>query len=447
MSTRQHDAASVAEVALAEWESKGPETTLPLRDLDLGAGDAVARVCDPLRARLDIRQERSGVRVAATSFVGRVQVGPLRITIRPKLESSPLSRLLRYAYGIDDLTLQNALPTSILHGGLHDLLIEMLVHEVDHLLRIGLSRSYLRMEAELAMPRGRIAVGTIASRGGVREPRLPCVFHDRSLDWTLNRVIRAGLARAVDLVVHRPLARHVARLEASFATSVGITRRLDLAEVERAEFGLTRLTAGYAPALTLIRLLCGADGVSLEPTAHAVPLSGFLFDMNRFFQRLLSRFLRENLTGGRVEDERTIRDMLAYDPAANPRRQPNPRLRPDFAIFEGTKLAMFADAKYRDIWACGTPIEWLYQLQAYAWAAPKSGSVMLYASAEPSAKEERLFVRIPLGETGPASSIVLRPVPLARLADVVAGAGHLFRAKRKRLASELIWGSNARAIG
>ena len=50
-------------------------------------------------------------------------------------------------------------------------------------------------------------------------------------------------------------------------------------------------------------------------------MPGFLFDMNVFFQRLLSRFLRDNLAGARIADELAIRNLLAY--ALKQRRAPN----------------------------------------------------------------------------------------------------------------------------
>lgn len=433
------------EILLTEWESAGPDTHAVLRDLSLGPDDAVAEACEPLRRQLDVRQERAGVRVTATSFVGRVQLGPLRVTIKPKLNPEALSRLLRYAYGIDDLALQAVLPAWLRSSGLHDLLVAMLVHEVEGLLRLGLARQYIRTPEDLALPRGRIAVGTIAARGGVREARLPCVFHDRSLDWSLNRVVRAGLARAAALSSPGPLARHAARLDSSFADFVG-PFRLDLAEVKRAEAALTRLTVRYRPALGLIRLICGADGVALEPTRKNAAVSGFLFDMNRFFQRLLSRFLRENLADGQVEDERSIRTMLTYDPAANPRRRAAPALRPDFAVFRCQMLRFYADAKYRDVWVNGMPMHWLYQLHAYAGAAPDRLSIMLYPSEDPTAQLERIVGRPPAGD-GPSTAIVLRPIHLATIAEVISSPWAGTRTSRQAVAQEMVWGCIAPSAG
>jgi 5-methylcytosine-specific restriction enzyme subunit McrC len=213
---------------------------------------------------------------------------------------------------------------------------------------------------------------------------------------------------------------------------------LGISEVERAEAGLNRLTERYRPALALIRLICGADGVSLEPTPKAVTVAGFLFDMNRFFQRLLSRFLQENLPDLSIVDERSIRTMLTYDPTANPRRRGAPALRPDFAIFVHRKLRFYADAKYRDVWTNGLPMQWLYQLHAYANAAPDRVCVTIYPSADPLAQPERILGRPPAGD-GPGTTISLRPLHLPTLAGIVsprAAAAMRHEVARKILAYE-----------
>jgi 5-methylcytosine-specific restriction enzyme subunit McrC len=100
-------------------------------------------------------------------------------------------------------------------------------------------------------------------------------------------------------------------------------------EIDRAERALTRLTAANAPALTIVGLLKNMQGVTVEPVEGSIGTPGFLFDMNSFFQRLLSRFLRETLSIKRIADEHSIREVFAYSPDANPRGQSAPRLGPD----------------------------------------------------------------------------------------------------------------------
>jgi 5-methylcytosine-specific restriction enzyme subunit McrC len=142
--------------------------------------------------------------------------------------------------------------------------------------------------------------------------------------------------------------------------------------------------------------------------------------MNVFFQRLLSRFLHDNLKSARIADERRIRSVLAYSAEANPKDRSAPAPRPDYALFCGSALRGYLDAKYRDVWQQRLPAEWLYQLALYAQASPNQVSVLLYASMSPEARDERVEVRQPLASASRrTASIIIRPVPLVYLAELV----------------------------
>ena len=134
-----------------------------------------------------------------------------------------------------------------------------------------------------------------------------------------------------------------------------------------------------------------------------------------------------------------MRGVLAYAPDANPRRRSVPGLKPDYALFQGGALVRFLDAKYRDIWDRGCPTEWLYQLSMYALASPGRVSVLLYASMAESASDERVNVRPLLPLSGSAlASVILRPVELARLAELVApDPADRLAAERQRFADRL----------
>jgi len=195
--------------------------------------------------------------------------------------------------------------------------------------------------------------------------------------------------------------------------------RLEVNDIDKAERSLTRLTAANASALTIIRLLRIMQGVAFETTVDSSRTPGFLFDMNHFFQRLLSRFLRENLTDRRIMDERAIGDVFAYSRGANPKGRRAPKPRPDYALFHANKVA-FIDAKYRDIWEKGLPAEWLYQLSIYALGSPFHVSVLLYATMAREARDEQIEIRQPVvwSISGPAY-VILRPVLLPRLAELL----------------------------
>lgn len=106
---------------------------------------------------------------------------------------------------------------------------------------------------------------------------------------------------------------------------------LTRASLASAVRGLNRLTQSYEPALQLITVLFESPAIALDDE-KTITVPGFLFDMNRFFQALLSRLLSEGLPGCHVEEEAALAGMLRYVPERNPRGRKSPRPRPDFIV-------------------------------------------------------------------------------------------------------------------
>ena len=363
----------------------------------------------------------------------------MRIAITPKLPAMPLARLLRYAYGLRDIAVVEETRAPTTRYGLHDLLIALLAAEVEELLHRGLVRRYVPLSEKLESPRGSLLIDQVIRQGGLREARLPCRHFERRADWHLNQVLRAGLETAAQMAEDRDLRRHTHQLSAMFG-DVERLARLDAGDIDRAERELTRLSAANRPALTIIRLLHDTLGLAFDSAQQSGRMPGFLFDMNMFFQRLLSRFLHDNLTSARIADEVSIRNLFAYAPDGNPRRRSAPAPRPDYALFGGDTLYRFLDAKYRDIWERGLPAEWLYQLSLYALASPSQVSVLLYASMAADAGDERVEVRQPISwsNKGPAS-VIVRPVPLPYLAELLDyNRASGLAGKRQELADQLV---------
>jgi 5-methylcytosine-specific restriction enzyme subunit McrC len=406
-------------VELTEWDQVGPAQDTRLKGRSLAGDPQARRLAETLRGQLDIREGYEGLEIKSTSFVGRVDVGPLRIAITPKLPAMPLARLLSYAYGLRDLAVIEETQAPTIRYGLHDLLIALLVAEVEELLHRGLARRYVPLSEKLESPRGHLLIDQVIRQGGVQEARLPCRHFERRADWHLNRVLRTGLEAAARLAEDRDLRRHTHQLSARFG-DVEHLARLGTGDIDRAERELTRLTDANRPALTIIRLLQDTLGLAFESTQQSSRMPGFLFDM--------------------IADEVPIRNLFAYAPDANPRRRSAPAPRPDYALFRGNTLYAFLDAKYRDIWERGLPAEWLYQLSLYALASPSQVSVLLYASMAADARDERVEIRQPImwSDKGPAS-VILRPVPLPYLAEILAPNRFAAMAsKRRELANQFV---------
>jgi 5-methylcytosine-specific restriction enzyme subunit McrC len=430
-------------VNLAEWETRVPSKGSPLEGPVLAGQPAAQRLAEKLTCsgQIEILELARGLELRASSYVGRFALGELLVTIRPKISGMPLMNLLRYAYRLRHLDLFDEVGYATSQASFEDLLIHQLAAESSELLSRGLHRDYLRTESLLASPRGRIDFGgymQVAANAGVA---LPCVHYPRSEDTRLNQVLHGGLDLAARMTLDRELGSRVRRLAKSFTGRI-TPRNLDAAGFAEAWHSLDRRTSVYRPALTLIQMLLNTQGAALTDAKSPLPAAGFLFDMNRFFQALLSRFLGENLLGYEVQDERVLRGVFSYDLANNPRNRRSPSLRPDFLVLRNHKVEAVLDAKYRDLWEKNLPREMLYQLALYA-LGQESGNrraTIIYPTLVEAARQQIVFVKDPISGTSKAE-IILRPVNLLKLDLLLRDKGVYAQSNRIEFAKRLAFGA------
>ncbi len=205
---------------------------------------------------------------------------------------------------------------------------------------------------------------------------------------------------------------------------------------------MDRTTRAYNPAISIIQILAEAGGLSLGGET-GLRLPGFLFDMNRFFQALLGRFLVDNLPDHTGRSEHRVTGMLAHVPGWNPRNQRAPVPRPDFLVVKGMRVLAILDAKYRDLWENSLPREMLYQLAIYATVHECGTAAILYPTTHAQAVEARIDVRDAL-HGGRRALVVLRPVSLNRLEGLVSTrqTAAVLR-ERRTFARELVFGSES----
>lgn len=423
----------MSNVCLQEWSTAGPTRGSPLAGVTLGTDTAARTLVERLRGKIEVLELAQGLELRATSFVGRFQISGITVTVQPKISGTPLLNLFRYAYGLRHIELFGKAAFASSAWSMQDLLIQQLAAETSELLARGVHREYERREVNLVSPRGRIDFTPYLRSAHRAATTLPCVHHPRSEDTRLNRVLLGGLYLAARMATDSELKVHVRRLARILSLSVS-PQPLTSFEMVEAWQTMDRRTTTYRPALTLIELLLGNEGLSLDVPSVRIQANGFLFDMNRFFQTLVSRFLHDHLPDADVHDEFRLKGMFSYAPGHNPRFLSAPTPRPDFVVMRAGQMAAVLDAKYRDLWTQALPRDMLYQLALYALGrpGPDHTATMIYPTIDATAREQTIVIHEPLRGAARAH-VTLRALNLLELEQALR-AGSDVRAGHRRVA-------------
>jgi 5-methylcytosine-specific restriction enzyme subunit McrC len=428
-------------VNLREWETVEPATLELLKGHRLPKdSEALQRIKLLQRSQqLDILETADGIRISTTSYVGTIRVGDLHITIRPKMEMEVLYSLLRYAYGLRDLKVFDRIAHGIEQHRFQDLLIYQLFVESKDILARGPRKEYLPTRESLRTIKGKIDFRKLACQGGVVRDEIPCRYYPRSENCLHNQILKAGLLFGAKLTEDLELRIKLRRLVKTVGDTVS-DLRLNFDVLTQAKRTSNRLTRAYQPIFTIIELLMMSSGI--DSSEKRIQIHGFLFDMNRFFQALLSRFLNENLRDHTVRDEYRLKGMMAYLPMYNPKRRTSPTPRPDYAIERDGQIRALLDAKYRDLWEKDLPRDMLYQLCIYAMSQKECRkATILYPAIDRVAKEARIEVKDPI-YGGEQAQVILRPVDLAKMNELLSSPDGIATDKaRQTLAKSMVFGT------
>ena len=283
----------------------------------------------------------------AEQFCGTIRLSSKTIIIRPRIESGlPLVRMMFYmlndVYGgglsqpkldiLPELQLQES-------AELLDLIASLLVERIEVIRHEGLNRSYLNLESEEQVLRGRILVQQ-QIRHNCQRLEFHCSYDELSEDNLYNQILLWALNRLVPVVSNNTLRKQLLEYlpifgEVSF-------RQIVSSDFDNLEFN--RLNQNYEPAVNLCRLLNA--NLSVENLPGVAKASAFLIDVNVLFETFVATRLREALLPYSLSvDFQHSRELLL--PIQHSYEVP---MRPDILIrsTRGSKLALAVlDTKFK----------------------------------------------------------------------------------------------------
>lgn len=295
--------------------------------------------------------EPGKLRFRAGQSIGAVEVGALRIEVRPRLAALEAAAFIRYALGGKvDATLRATFPMGP-SPGLDELLCQVLADEADRIRQIGLSRLYMQRRERLRALRGRPDFLASFPWDSKRQQSLVCAYHLLTCDNLDNRLMRASLEQSSLLeVTPRTRGRLLAhRRTWTHAASVTHPAREDFAE---ARLRYTRLTENYRLAHNVGEIIVAKKRPTKLFETGTVTTSGLILSMPVLFEKFVERLVREELApyGVTVESQHPDQGAL-LDGLGKLYR----RVRPDLVLYRRDKPILVVDAKYKEYWPASRP--------------------------------------------------------------------------------------------
>ncbi|MFC4550796.1 MULTISPECIES: McrC family protein [Halorussus] len=318
--------------------------------------------------RLSVSFDRNGDAVLqATQYVGIVSLpdGPT-IQIRPKAGRTNLLHFLRYAHGVESVTIERE--TSISAGRTFiEALAALYEAELENVIRQGLHRDYRRVEANEEHLRGRLNVQKQIQKQGVAPTQFECSYEELTYDTLPNQSVLFATSILTRFVRDQTLKRSLLKHRHLLRQRVTLTP-IQPAALESVE--LTRLNEYYADLLRLTKLVLRSIYVREFLTGEQSSFA-LLIDMNQIFERAVERGVSEAIEerdGWKVASQVTTCNLVTDG-------KHTISIRPDIVIRNSDQqILLVGDAK----WKLGRPPNSdFYQMVSYQFAHDIPG-VLIY---------------------------------------------------------------------
>jgi len=307
--------------------------------------------------------------LTATSWIGALEVGDLRIVIRPKIEIGQVLFLLSYA--LDPKAFRSERFPFAPDDSLLETVVPGFARSLKQALGRGLLQGYRTKEESLSTLRGRVRFDDQIRRRLGLFPPAEVTYDDFTEDIEENRILKAALSRLALTRIRSRLARISLQ---EFNQSL---ERVTLVEYHPHQLPATifsRLNEHYRPALTLAKLILQTS--SFELKHGRIRSSAFLVDMNDVFENFVVIALREALGLSNRTFPQGDKDRMPRPLYLDEARRVH--LKPDLSWWEHGRCCFVGDVKYKIVKGKAHNPD-LYQLLSYLTATALPWGVLVYA--------------------------------------------------------------------
>jgi 5-methylcytosine-specific restriction enzyme subunit McrC len=307
---------------------------------------------------------RQRYRLRPLGHVGVIVAPSCRLVIRPKIPVRNLFHLL------DPTAPLPATPDQVTpapDGDLLDFLAGQLAQRLTERATTGLHREYAERAEQGPFLHGRLDVSAQLRDAPGRKEQLHSHYDDFTADVPCNQVPKA----TAEWLIRSPLLGETVRgalLQALQGFDGVRSVPLDLSAAM-----MDAVREEYRPLLDLCRLL--AEGLRPGNAAGAMPGPAFLLDMERVFERYVTRGVEEALAGR----DRLVLSVQPLYVANRPMPgQPDVEMRPDVMIHRDGRAALLVDAKWKRLPKNALVTSDLYQMLAYGTALGVPRAALVY---------------------------------------------------------------------
>lgn len=310
-------------------------------------------------SRFNIVENKSTLTIKPLNYVGVIQLSKERINIVPRFDNGfeGLIQMIGFSKGIDYKYYKAKVDSSIDANNLYEIIVELLIIEIEMILKNGIFHEYVKCSENLKVLRGRIDMRNQITKNFLQGSKIYCNHDSLDTDVIENQIILSALDISSKTIKNKKLKDKVNKYKSMFSGLCDKYTNKNIGEIR-----YNRLNSYYEQVHFYSKIIIESLGVSDIYKGKNSSCYGLLIDMNELFELFVSRLFTEFLPSNyKVKSQIKITDAIV-DKNKNRYRD----IKPDIYIEnKETKQVTIIDTKNKNYGSKKVLNEDIYQLSFY----------------------------------------------------------------------------------